>query len=151
MGCYGRFIVPAAAIVTSQCDSRYCFTEHARTWAKYLSTPWQREFTAITGCKSIDNLQDFSAICCTFLFNNSITVITVMDCPNGRSMTAARALMDYPFSLQQHADRPRKMLYTTAWTKRNSSGDTKTFFVLMPMSLPFCDFLFLCYKVVCWK
>ena len=54
MGCYGRCIVPGAAIVTSQCYGRYCFKEHARSWAEYLSTPWQHEFTAIMGALSIN-------------------------------------------------------------------------------------------------
>ena len=47
MGCYGLSIVP------SQLYDRYCFTGYARTWARHPTTPWQREFTAIT---SIDSL-----------------------------------------------------------------------------------------------
>ena len=66
-GCYKRSIVPWTAIVTSQCYDRYCFTEYARTWVGHLSTPWQRDCTAITGRQSIDNLSDFKAICCIFL------------------------------------------------------------------------------------
>ena len=54
---------------------RYCSTEYARTWAGHLSTPSQREFSAITGCQSIDNLLDFNAICCIFLSTNSIYII----------------------------------------------------------------------------
>ena len=72
MDCYGRSIVPGAAIVTSQCYGRYCSTEYMWTWAGHLSTPWKREFTEITGCQTIDNLLDFNAICCIFLLNNSI-------------------------------------------------------------------------------
>ena len=63
MGCYGRSIVPGAAIVIPQCYGRYC------------STPWQHEFTAITGCQSIDNFLDFNVFCCIFLLNNSINII----------------------------------------------------------------------------
>ena len=51
LGCYGYSIIPGAAIVTSQCYGRYCSTEYMRTWAGHLSTPWLREFTAITGCQ----------------------------------------------------------------------------------------------------
>ena len=55
MGCYGLFIVPMTAIMTSQWYGRYCFTGYARTWARHPTTPWQRECTAIT---SIDSLLD---------------------------------------------------------------------------------------------
>ena len=55
MGCYGLFIVPKTAIVSSQWFDRYCFTGYARTWARHPTTPWQRECTAIT---SIDSLLD---------------------------------------------------------------------------------------------
>ena len=58
MGCYGLFIVPRTVIVTSQWYGRYCFTEYARTWARHLTTPWQRKCTAITGCQSIESLLD---------------------------------------------------------------------------------------------
>ena len=75
MGCYGRPIVPGAAILMSQCYGRYCSMEYARIWAGHLSRPWQREFTAITSCQSIDNLLDFSTICCIFLLNSSIYII----------------------------------------------------------------------------
>ena len=34
MGCYVRRIITEAAIVTSQCYGRFCFTEYAQTWAK---------------------------------------------------------------------------------------------------------------------
>ena len=56
MGCYRLCIVPRTAIVTSQWYDRYCFTEYARTWARHPTTPWQREYTAITDCQSIDSL-----------------------------------------------------------------------------------------------
>ena len=72
MGCYGRSIVPRGAIVTSQFYDRYCSTEYPRTLMGYLLTPWQREFRAITGCQSIDNLLDFNAICCIFISNDSL-------------------------------------------------------------------------------
>ena len=42
MGCYGLFIVPRTAFVTSQWYDRYCFTGYARTWARHPTTPWQR-------------------------------------------------------------------------------------------------------------
>ena len=58
MGCYGLFIVTRTAIVTSQWYDRYCFTEYARTWARHPTTPWQREFMAITDRQSIDSLLD---------------------------------------------------------------------------------------------
>ena len=51
--------------------------------------------------------------------------------PKWEIHTAATALMDFPFSLQQY-------------TNQNTH-------VLMPMSLSFWDFIFLCYKVVSWK
>ena len=72
MGCYRRPIFPWAAIVTSQCYGFYC---SARTTAEHLSTPWQRQFTTITDCQSIDNLLDFNAIYCIFLLNNSVCMI----------------------------------------------------------------------------
>ena len=57
IGCYGRCIVPGAAIVTLQCCGRYCSTEHVRTWAGHQATPWQCQFTANRGgglfCQSI--------------------------------------------------------------------------------------------------
>ena len=56
MGCYRLCIVPRTAIVTSQWYDRYCFTEYARTWARHPTTPWQRQYTAITDCQSIDSL-----------------------------------------------------------------------------------------------
>ena len=37
MGCYGCFIVPGAAIVTSQCYGHYCFMGYVVTWAEHLS------------------------------------------------------------------------------------------------------------------
>ena len=58
MGCYGLFIFPRTAIVTSQWYDRYCFTEYARTWARHPTTPWQRECTAITDCQSINSMYD---------------------------------------------------------------------------------------------
>ena len=69
MGCYGLFIVPRTAIVTSQYD-RYCFTGYARTWARQPTTPWQRECTAIT---SIDSLLD-SMRFVTYFGNNPIYI-----------------------------------------------------------------------------
>ena len=73
MGCYGLSIVPRAAIVTSQWHDRYCFTGFTRTWARHLTTPWQRECTAITDFQSIFFVE-FNAICCTFLRNNLIYI-----------------------------------------------------------------------------
>ena len=75
MGCYRRYVVPRG---------RYCdvtmlwpllVREYARTWAGHLSTPRQREFAAIRGCRSIGNLLNFNAICCIFQLNKSLYII----------------------------------------------------------------------------
>ena len=76
MGCHGRCIVPGLAFVTSQCYGTYWDTEYARTWAEHLSTPWQREFTVITGALSIDWFWETSMrFFYIFLLNNSIYII----------------------------------------------------------------------------
>ena len=62
---------------------------------------------------------------------NGVSIEDILIVPNGRSMTAATALIDFPFSLQQHTN--------------------QNIHVLMPMSLSFCYFMFLCYKAVCRK
>ena len=58
MGCYGLFIVPKTAIVTSQWYDRNCFTEYARTWVRHPTTPWQRECMAITDRQLINSSLD---------------------------------------------------------------------------------------------
>ena len=58
MGCYGLFILPKTAIVTSQWYDRCCFTGYARTWARHPTMPWQRKCTAITSIASLlDSMQ----------------------------------------------------------------------------------------------
>ena len=74
MGCYGRSIVPGAAILTSHCYGRYCSTDCSADLSETPLMPWRREFTAITGCQSIDYLMDYNAICCILLLNNSIYI-----------------------------------------------------------------------------
>ena len=66
LGCYGLFIVPRTAIVTSLWYDRYCFMEYALTWARHPTVPWQHECTAII--LLIDRIFiGFIAICYIFL------------------------------------------------------------------------------------
>ena len=75
MGCYGLFIVPRTAIVTSQWYDRYCFMEYARMWARQATT--HQLTTRMHGDYrlSIDRFfVGFNAICYTFLWNNPIYI-----------------------------------------------------------------------------
>ena len=67
MGCYGLFIVPRTAIVTSQWYDRYCFTGYARTWARHPTTRMHGDY--------IDRFfVEFNAICYIFLRYNPIYI-----------------------------------------------------------------------------
>ena len=74
MGCYRRSTFPGAALWRQNVMAIIVPRNTRGPGRDANQTPWQRDFTAIMGCQSIDNLFDFYAMCCILLLNNSIYI-----------------------------------------------------------------------------